>query len=184
MRLSRTYSMKLKRRVEGKTDYKKRLALIKSRKPRLVARVKNKEVIAQVIEYQQKGDNIKANANSTELKKIGWDKHPGNSSSAYLTGYMCGKRAIENGIKECNLDIGLHTPVNGSNVFAVLQGAIEAGLKIPHNEKCFPKNLDTDAIEKIKPKIKPTKKKPATKKKTTKKASPKKKASKKKGDKK
>ena len=163
MKLSRTYSMKLKRRKQGKTDYKKRLALLKAGKPWFVARVKNNEVIAQIISYKPGGDEVKASATSIELRKLGWKKHCGNKSSAYLTGFLCGKRAVNNGLKECNLDIGLHTPVTGSNVFAVLKGAVDAGVKIPHNEKCFPKEdlFDTKAIESIKPKL-DAKKKPKT----------------------
>ena len=36
------------------------------------------------------------------------------------------------------MDIGLHTPVKGSNVFAVLKGALDAGLKLPYSKACFP----------------------------------------------
>lgn len=152
MKLSETYSMKLKRRREGKTDYKKRLALLKSGKPRLVVRVKSNQIIAQVVEYKPEGDVVVASATSLELKKKGWKKHTGNASSAYLTGFLCGKRALDKGIKECVLDIGLHTPVHGSNVFAALKGAVDAGLNIPHDESCFPKEdrLDMKAIEEIK----------------------------------
>ena len=155
MRLSQTYSMKLKRRKEGKTDYKKRLALLKSGKPWFVVRVKSNQVIAQVVSYQPNGDKARASATSLELRKLGWKKHCGNASSAYLTGFLCGNRALEKGVKECNLDIGLHTPVPGSNVFAVLKGAVDSGLKIPHDEKCFPGEgrIDAKAVEEIKPKI-------------------------------
>ncbi|MCD4740395.1 50S ribosomal protein L18 [archaeon] len=154
MKLSQTYSMKLKRRREGKTDYKKRRALLKSGKPWLVARVKNNIVIAQVVDYEPSGDLIKASASSTELKKYGWKGHTGNRSAGYLTGYLCAKRALENGIKTANLDIGLHSPVSGSGVFSILKGAVDAGLKIPHDSKCFPNEETFDkTIEKIKPKL-------------------------------
>ena len=36
------------------------------------------------------------------------------------------------------LDIGLHTPAKGSRVFAVLRGAVEAGLKVPHSPEILP----------------------------------------------
>ena len=36
------------------------------------------------------------------------------------------------------LDIGFHTPVHGSTVFAVLKGALDAGLKVPHSEEALP----------------------------------------------
>jgi large subunit ribosomal protein L18 len=155
MKLSPTYSMQLKRRKNGKTDYKKRLALLKSGKPRLVARIKHNQVIAQVVKHGKKGDQVVTAATSLELKEKGWKKHLGNCSSAYLTGYLCGKRALEKGVKQCVLDTGLHTPVPQSNVFAVLKGALDAGLEVPHEEKCFPseKRIDSKAIEETKKKL-------------------------------
>ncbi|MBI4215049.1 50S ribosomal protein L18, partial [archaeon] len=36
------------------------------------------------------------------------------------------------------LDIGLHTPVAGSNVFSIVKGALDAGLNIPHDPKVLP----------------------------------------------
>ncbi|MFC2174944.1 50S ribosomal protein L18 [archaeon] len=134
----KTYSMKFRRRREGKTDYRKRLALLKSDKPRLVVRVTGKNVLAQVIKYNAKGDEILVAVSSTDVKKLGFNGHTGNSEAAFLTGMLCGARAVKAGVKEAVLDIGLHTPVNGSNVFAALKGALDAGLQIPHDEKCFP----------------------------------------------
>ena len=133
-----THRMPLKRRRLGKTDYRKRLALLKSGKHRLVVRVKPRQIIAQIIEYNPEGDRVVISATSLELKKMGWKHHGGNVCAAYLTGLLCGKRAKEKGITEAVLDIGLHTPVHGSNVFATLKGAIDAGMTIPHSEDCFP----------------------------------------------
>ena len=133
-----TYSMKFRRRRQGKTDYRKRLALLKSEKPRLVVRITSKRVLAQVIRYNAGGDEVISNATSGDVRKMGFKGHGGNAESAYLTGMLCARRAIKAGIKEAVLDIGLHTPVNGSNVFAALKGAVEAGLEVAHDEKCFP----------------------------------------------
>ncbi len=135
---SAIYRVPFRRRREGKTDYRKRLALVKSGKPRLVVRIKNRQVIAQLIEYDPKGDKVLASATSHELKKFGWDGHPGNAPSAYLTGLLLGTRALKAGYKEAILDIGLHTPVHGSNVFAALKGALDAGMDIPHSEDALP----------------------------------------------
>ncbi|MCD6414833.1 MAG: 50S ribosomal protein L18 [Candidatus Diapherotrites archaeon] len=152
MKLSETYSMKLKRRREGKTDYKKRLYLLRSKKPRLVIRSKSNQIIVQVVDYMAKGDIVKVGATSVELRKYGWKNHTGNSSSAYMIGFVCGKKALDKGIKECILDIGLHTPVHGSTVFAALKGAVDSGLKVPHDESCFPdeSRLDMKSIEETK----------------------------------
>jgi large subunit ribosomal protein L18 len=45
-----------------------------------------------------------------------------------------GLRAREAGLDEAVLDIGLNTATPGNKVFAVQEGAIDAGLDIPHNE--------------------------------------------------
>ena len=51
---------------------------------------------------------------------------------------LAGKKAIEKGISEAVLDIGLNDSVNGSRLYAAIAGAIATGLKIPHNEKVLP----------------------------------------------
>ncbi len=142
-----TYSMKFRRRREGKTDYRKRLDMLKSNKPRLVVRVTSKKVQAQVIEYKPEGDKVLTTATSADVKKLGYKGHAGNAEAAFLTGALCAKKAVKQGVNEVVLDIGLHTPINGSNVFATLKGAVEGGLTIPHDKKCFPKDerVKTDA---------------------------------------
>ncbi len=140
MAVKTNYRVKFRRRREGKTNYKKRLALIKSKKPRLVIRILNRQVIAQLVEFGHKGDKILVTASSHELKKFGWDGHPGNCSSAYLTGLLLGTRAKKKGYSEAILDIGLHTPVKGSNVYAALKGTIDGGLEVPHDSAIFPNN--------------------------------------------
>ncbi len=132
------YRVRFRRRREGKTNYKKRLAMLKSDKPRLVVRVLNRQVIAQLITFHEKGDKVLVSASSHELKKFGWDGHPGNCPSAYLTGLLLGVRAKKKGYSEALLDIGLHTPVKGSNVYAALKGAIDAGMEIPHSDDVIP----------------------------------------------
>ncbi len=133
-----TYKVPRRRRREGKTNYRKRLELLKSGKPRLVVRMTHNQAIAQVIEYHPEGDRTIVSATSRELKKYGWTGHGGNCAAAYLTGYLCGKKALKAGIKELVPDIGLHTPVHGSNVFAVIKGGIDAGVLIPADESAFP----------------------------------------------
>ena len=132
------YSVKRRRRREGSTDETKRLKLVKSGKDRLVVRISGRKIVSQLIKYSPEGDQTLVNTTSLELKKLGWSGHPGNASAAYLTGFLCGKKAVKKGIKEAILDIGLRTPVRGSNVFAVLKGAVEAGLDVTHDPKVFP----------------------------------------------
>ena len=63
-----------RRKMEGRTNYSKRLSLLLSKKLRLVVRFTNQKVIAQVCEFnsQEKGDKILAAVDSYALKKYGW----------------------------------------------------------------------------------------------------------------
>ncbi|AEA46977.1 50S ribosomal protein L18 [Archaeoglobus veneficus] len=132
------YRVKFRRRREGKTNYKKRLKLLLSRKPRLVVRVTNKRIIAQVVEYSPEGDRVIAAADSSMLPQFGWKGDLNNTPAAYLTGLLIAKKALSKGVSEAVLDIGLHAPTRGSRVFAVLRGAVEGGLDVPHSPEVFP----------------------------------------------
>lgn len=133
------YKVKFGRRRKGITDFRKRYKELKSGELRLVARVSSNTIIAQIVEYDPKGDKTLVNTSSLELKKYGWTGHNGNLSAAYLTGLLCGVKAKGKNINKAILDTGLRTPVKGSNVFGVLKGALDAGLEIPHGEKILPK---------------------------------------------
>jgi len=128
------YNVPMRRRREARTDYHQRLRLLKSGEPRLVARKSNKHVRAQLVMRGQQGDRTVASAVSSDLEAYGWEAPRGNLPAAYLTGLLAGLRAVEAGIDSAVLDIGLNTPTPGSNVFAVQEGAIDAGLEIPHND--------------------------------------------------
>ncbi|RQG97144.1 50S ribosomal protein L18 [Natrarchaeobius chitinivorans] len=128
------YKVPMRRRREVRTDYHQRLRLLKSGKPRLVARKSNKHTTAQLISPGPQGDETLASAHSGDLEEYGWDAPTGNISAAYLTGLLAGTRAVEAGIEEAVLDIGLNTATPGNKVFAVQEGAIDAGLEIPHND--------------------------------------------------
>ncbi|RLM56980.1 50S ribosomal protein L18 [Halobellus sp. Atlit-31R] len=128
------YKVPMRRRREVRTDYHQRLRLLKSGKPRLVARVSNKHVRAQLITPGPDGDETHAAASSEDLAEYGWEAPTGNLPSAYLTGFLAGTRAVDAGLEEAVLDIGLNTATPGNKVFAVQEGAIDAGLEIPHNE--------------------------------------------------
>ncbi|HDN83291.1 MAG TPA: 50S ribosomal protein L18 [Candidatus Altiarchaeales archaeon] len=127
-----------RRRREGKTNYRKRLNLLKSKKLRVVVRKTNKHMIAQLIKYHEDGDRVLVSAHSSELKKFGWEFATGNIPAAYLTGYLLGVRSLKKNFKEGILDIGLHPPVKKSRVFAALKGLIDAGMEIPHDAVVFP----------------------------------------------
>ena len=131
------YRVPLRRRREVRTDYHQRLRLLKSDKPRLVARTSNQHVTAQLVTTGHDGDETIAGAHSSDLAEYGWEAPTGNLPAAYLTGLLAGTRALEAGIEEAVLDIGLNTATPGNKVFAVQEGAIDAGLEIPHNEAVF-----------------------------------------------
>ncbi|MEM5790957.1 MAG: 50S ribosomal protein L18 [Candidatus Aenigmatarchaeota archaeon] len=138
MKVSPTYRIQFKRRREGKTDYKRRLKLLSSKKPRLVVRKSLKYIRAQIIEFDKKGDKTIASAFSKELEKFGWKYSFKNLPASYLTGLLIGKRAIEKGVKEAILDIGLYPSTKGSKIYACGKGALDAGLKIPIKEEILP----------------------------------------------
>ncbi len=132
------YKVAFKRRREGKTNYGARLKLIGLDKHRLVVRVTGNHTIAQIVDVQIEGDQTLVSAHSQELKNMGWLASGKNTSAAYLTGYLCGRKAIKEGITEAVLDMGLATSTKGSRVYAVLKGAIDAGLEVPHNDVILP----------------------------------------------
>jgi large subunit ribosomal protein L18 len=129
------YHVKLRRRREGKTDYRRRLKLLKSRKVRIVVRKSLRNTQVQFIQYHEDGDKILASANSKELvSEYKWKHSTSTTSAAYLTGLLAGKRAVEKGISDGILDLGRYPPVTGSKIFAVLKGVVEAGIECPYSE--------------------------------------------------
>jgi large subunit ribosomal protein L18 len=128
------YTVPMRRRREARTDYHQRLRLLKSGKPRLVARKSNRQVRAQLVLTGPDGDRTVASAEAADLRAYGWEAPLGNMPAAYLTGLLAGLRAIDAGVDEAVLDIGLNSPTPGSKVFAVQEGAIDAGLDVPHND--------------------------------------------------
>ncbi|RUM34087.1 MAG: 50S ribosomal protein L18 [Archaeoglobus sp.] len=131
------YRVKYRRRREGKTNYRKRLKLLLSKKPRLVVRITNRRVIAQIVEYSPNGDRVLVAVDSSKLREFGWKGDENNTPAAYLTGLLLAKMA-KNVVDSAVLDIGLHSPTSGSKVFAVLKGAVDGGLDVPHSEEVFP----------------------------------------------
>ena len=143
-----------KRKRQGKTDYKKRLALLKSNKLRFVIRKSLRNILVQIIKYEPDGDKILISTHSNQLKKFGWKSHTGNKQSAYLTGLLCGTKAKKQNINEAILDIGLKPSIKNSVCYAAVKGALDAGLKIPVSEEILPKEIKSKEIDEIKNKIK------------------------------
>ena len=138
MKLSPTYKMPFKRRRLGKTDYNKRLEMVKSGKPRLVVRKSLKYITAQIVQFDGKGDKTVLSANSRQLKKIGWNFACDNLPAAYLTGLAVGKQSVANKITEAILDAGLYKSTKGSKIYAAAKGAVDAGLKLNLGAEVLP----------------------------------------------
>ena len=136
MARKKIFTALLRRKKEGRTDYRKRFALLKSKQLRLVVRKSNKHILLQLVKYSENGDVVLYTAHSKELKKFGWELSTSNIPAAYLTGLLIGKKSKG---EEAILDIGLQSPIKGSRIFAVLKGASDGGLKIEYSEEVLPK---------------------------------------------
>lgn len=133
-----TYKVQFRRRLDGKTNYKKRLALLKSGLHRLVVRRTNKYVTAQIIEYDSKGDKTIVDVTSKQLEKLGWKAGTKNLPAAYLTGFLAGTKAKEAKVEKAILDIGFAIPKRKGWWGAALKGAKDAGLEMPAGEEAMP----------------------------------------------
>lgn len=154
------FQTKFQRRREGKTDYVQRSVLIQQDKTkfgaakyRLVARITNTKVIAQVVVAHIDHDETLCQANSTELVNYGIKLGLTNYAAAYCTGLLAARRLLTKlnltevkfAVKEDDeesrrpfkviLDVGVARTTTGARVFAVMKGAIDGGLFVPHNDK-------------------------------------------------
>jgi len=132
------YCVFKRRKREGKTHYKKRLKILISRKTRLVIRKSSRNIVAQAIKFDPKGDIVLLSSDSKKLASIGYKLNTGNITSAYLTGLRFGIIAKKKGIGELILDLGLYKSVKGSRIYACLKGVIDAGIKVPFSEDILP----------------------------------------------
>ncbi|MBI4451740.1 50S ribosomal protein L18 [Candidatus Woesearchaeota archaeon] len=130
-----TYKVAYRRTRQGRTDYKKRLLMLKTQQPRLVVRKSIKHVLAQVVQYYDNGDKVIASAHTRELAKLGWDAPTGNLPAAYLCGALLAKKAK---VKTAILDSGFQAHVPGSRIYAVVKGCVENGLQVPVAKEVLP----------------------------------------------
>ena len=142
-----------RRRLEKKTDYVARLALLKSGKARIVVRRTNRYIIAQLVNSNIAQDKVIVGITSKNLLSNGWQKeHIGSLKSlpaSYLTGYLLGKLAQKHHIKEAIFDIGMSRSFPRSRFYAVLKGAIDAGIKVPFKKEMLPTEEDFKRINKL-----------------------------------
>ena len=138
MKKGNIFTVPFRRKREGRTYYKRRFKMLLSNRRRFVVRKSLKNLQASIIEYNTKGDKVVLTVNSNALAKLGWKGDNGNLSSAYLTGLIAGKKALDKGIKEAIFDLGFSNSTKGSRLYAALAGAIDSGLKIPFDPEVLP----------------------------------------------
>lgn len=130
-----------RRRKEAKTDYNARFNMLKADLPRLVVRKSNRYILAQIVSSEIAQDKVLFKVSSKDLLENGWPKEKEGSlkslQAAYLTGFLVAKKS-KGKIKNVILDSGLIRNVSGSRIYALLKGALEGGLEIPHNPECLP----------------------------------------------
>lgn len=133
-------------------------------KYRLVVRCTNKDIIAQIVAARVVGDEVLTAAYAHELPRYGVKLGLTNYAAAYCVGLLCARRHLQKlkldetypGVEEVDgemfdieedehrrpftalLDIGLVRTTTGRKTFAVMKGAVDGGMNVPHNEKRFP----------------------------------------------
>jgi large subunit ribosomal protein L5e len=148
---------------------------------RLVVRFSNTDITTQIVFAKIAGDQVMAAAYSHELKRYGVKAGFTNYASAYATGLLLARRLLtklgladkykgqesvtgedytvkvnEEGPRpfKALLDVGLARTTTGARVFAVLKGALDGGLNVPHSETRFAgykrdaKKLDAGVLRK------------------------------------
>lgn len=129
-----------RRRLEAKTNYSKRIKLLKGNFPRVVFRKSNKYILAQFVESKEAQDKIKFGITSKKLLDYGWPKEAVNSlktlPASYLTGFLMGKK-ISNKEKVI-VDFGMNRNVHKSKIYAFIKGLVDAGIDVTEKKDIFP----------------------------------------------
>jgi len=112
--------------------------MLKGNQLRLVVRRSLKYITAQIVKYEKDGDKTLVSVSTKELKKRGWKGYGNNIPAGYLVGLLIGKEAKKAKIESAIFDIGLNN-TNSNVLFAILKGAVDSGLNVPHSEDLYPK---------------------------------------------
>lgn len=145
-----SFKVYFRRRREGKTNFAKRLALIKGGQTRMVVRRSNKGIVVQFINFDPKGDRTLLTVSGTHLAKAYKWPSKRNVWTAYLAGLMAGKLAQKKGVKQFVLDMGMYVPSKGSVIFAAQQGAADSGLSSLFDKEKVPSGKLSNPPEKYK----------------------------------
>jgi large subunit ribosomal protein L18 len=107
-----------------------------SRRDFITVQITNENTFVQIHKPELTGDKVVASAHSRFLVQKGWKGSRKNIPAAYLTGYLAGKKAVSNGIKDAILYSG--TRKYTQRMAAALKGVIDAGLEIPADQEALP----------------------------------------------
>jgi large subunit ribosomal protein L5e len=133
-------------------------------KYRLIVRFTNKDIIAQIAYSRIEGDVVVNAAYAHELPRYGVKVGLTNYAAAYATGLLLARRHLKKidldakykGVETATgddynvekegdgpapfravLDIGLARTTTGAKLFAVMKGAADGGMDVPHSETRF-----------------------------------------------
>jgi large subunit ribosomal protein L18 len=130
------YKLTLKRNRQRKTNYRKRTALLLSRRNFIVAKISDQNISGQILKPTIKGDITICSAHSKELRKYGWKGSMNSLPACYLTGFLLGKKSIANSTDNAILYTGVDSFT--SRIAACLKGVIAAGVSVPVSEDILP----------------------------------------------
>jgi len=132
------YTMPHRRRREQKTDYRIRLALVRSGSVRAVIRKSGSHMTVQFVKWEKDGDRTLLTVSSSHLAKFGWMAGTGNVPAAYLTGLLAAKLARTADVKDVIIDFGMQTNTRGSRLYAAVKGLVDGGINVPHDAERLP----------------------------------------------
>jgi len=130
------YSKILRRLREEKTNYRKRGTMLMGKRDFITVNITNQNTQVQILTPGMTGDKVIASAHSRYLLEKGWKGSRKSVPAAYLTGYLAGKKALGQGAKDAIMYTG--TRRYTQRMAAALKGVIDAGVKVPVDEKTFP----------------------------------------------
>ena len=102
----------------------------------ITVNITNQNTQVQILTPGMTGDKVIASAHSRYLLEKGWKGSRKSVPAAYLTGYLAGKKALGQGAKDAIMYTG--TRRYTQRMAAALKGIVDAGVKVPADEKTFP----------------------------------------------
>ena len=102
----------------------------------ITVNITNQNTQVQILTPGMTGDKVIASAHSRYLLEKGWKGSRKSVPAAYLTGYLAGKKALGKGAKGAIMYTG--TRRYTQRMAAAVKGIVDAGVKVPADEKTFP----------------------------------------------